>query len=386
MIVTDGLWRKSLSAVRALGKADFEVSVLGDTWLTTAFWSFYTARRVRAPLASRDPETFGRALLEELRRAGPSTVILPMEDPSLHWAVHHRSQIEALGGRLLAPTPEALLVAQDKGRTIEVAEKLGLPCPKTWRPDSAEGFAELVSTLPPSEFVVKPRIGSGSAGVVYGETRSPAAWRAHWERHGALLVQERVPRSGTAIGVSLLFDAEGRCVLSFAHRRLQQYPNSGGPSTDRESVLAPELVGMSIRLLTELRWQGVAMVEWKYDPKDHGPRLMEINPRFWGSLELAVRSGLDFPALAARAALGETLPDPPPYPAGVRCRWMVPGEILRYLTQHASEREAYLQFMRGLPGVAEEWDASDLPGTLSSVLCTALLALNPRFWKYVRRG
>jgi hypothetical protein len=70
----------------------------------------------------------------------------------------------------------------------------------------------------------------------------------------------------------------------------------------------------------------------------------------------------------------------------VRCRWMVPGEALRYLTQPWDDRESPWRFLQGLPGLAEEWDARDIPGAIGTVVCTAGLALNPRYWKYVLRG
>jgi predicted ATP-grasp superfamily ATP-dependent carboligase len=381
-IVTDGLWRKSLSAIRSLGKAGFHVQVMGESALTTGFFSRYASGRTVAPVAARDPEGFGRALRGLLERY-PGAVVLPMEDASLEWVDAHRAE---LPGRFLLPPSEALRVARDKGATMRVAQQLGLPCPRSWEPEGAEAFAELAQSLEPGTFVAKPRTGTGSSGVVYGERAPREFWTEHWGKHGAMLVQERVPAHGRGQGVSVLIDGAGRTVGAFAHERLQQYPNSGGPSTDRHGISAPELVRMSVRLLEAMKWRGIAMVEWKVDPRDGTPKLMEINPRFWGSLELAVRSGVDFPALYARAALGHELPVAGPYRLGVRCRWMIPGEILRYLTQDGGDRESPWRFLAGLPGMAEEWDARDLPGALGALVCTAGLALNPRYWKYVLRG
>jgi predicted ATP-grasp superfamily ATP-dependent carboligase len=387
-LVTDGLWRKSLSAIRSLGKAGYQVSVMGDSVFTTGFWSRYTYRRFTAPTAAQDPEGFGQALIATLSKL-QRPVLLPMEDPTLMWVSKHRGQLSALADFLL-PSEEALEIAQDKGRTFRLAESLGLLAPKTWEPKAPDEFAELVAARPIGLFVVKPRHGTGSSGVVYGEKRSKEEWLAHWKTYGPMLVQERIPSHGHAQGVSLLMDAKGECVAAFAHERITQYPISGGPSTDRRSIHAPELVSQSIALLKALKWKGVAMVEWKLDPMDgNRPKLLEINPRFWGSLELAVRSGVDFPVLYARAARGEKLPivgtAALTYPDGVRCRWMVPGEVLRYVSSPRGERESWLEFSEGALKYAEEWDKRDIRGFLATVVCTAALALNPKFWKYVRR-
>jgi len=148
-----------------------------------------------------------------------------------------------------------------------------------------------------------------------------------------------------------------------------------------------ELVAHSRRILENLAWRGVAMVEWKQDPKTGEHRLLEINPRFWGSLDLAIRAGVDFPTLYARAAAGKLPPGEwPAYRAGVVCRWMVPGEILRYLGERRLDRESLREFLKGSIQFAEEFAADDLRGSVSCVVCPILLALNPRYWRHLRRG
>jgi predicted ATP-grasp superfamily ATP-dependent carboligase len=142
---------------------------------------------------------------------------------------------------------------------------------------------------------------------------------------------------------------------------------------------------MSLRLLKSLDWKGIAMVEWKIDVATQRPMLMEINPRFWGSLELAVRAGVDFPYLYALAAAGQPLPALPTYADGVRCRWLIPGEILRFLSQEKSQRETVRIFLSGLPRSAEEWDATDLRGTLAALVCPAISVLNPKYWRFLAR-
>ena len=86
------------------------------------------------------------------------------------------------------------------------------------------------------------------------------------------------------------------------------------------------------RLLRALGWYGVAMVEFRRDPRDGRYKLIEVNHRFWGSLQLAVVSGVDFPALLCRLALGEEPGPVPDYPAGVQCRWLFPGDLMHFLS------------------------------------------------------
>jgi hypothetical protein len=64
---------------------------------------------------------------------------------------------------------------------------------------------------------------------------------------------------------------------------------------------------------------------------------------------------------------------------------MLPGEILRYISTPSEDREPLGEFLRGLPALSEEWDQSDLRGTLATIVCTGALALNFRYWKFLRR-
>ena len=180
-----------------------------------------------------------------------------------------------------------------------------------------------------------------------------------------VLLQQRV--EGQGFGVFLLV-WDGELLAAFAHRRIREKPPSGGVSVLRESIPLPlELREKCRRLLETFDWNGVAMVEFKGRSLDDDPVLMEVNARFWGSLQLAIDSGVDFPKLLAQAALGERVEPVLTYRTGVRLRWFW-GDVdhlwaqLRYskvaldLPPDSPGRLAALwHFLRGFgPGVQDE--------------------------------
>jgi predicted ATP-grasp superfamily ATP-dependent carboligase len=133
-----------------------------------------------------------------------------------------------------------------------------------------------------------------------------------------LLLQEFV--EGQGAGVFGLY-AQGEPLFFFAHRRIREKPPSGGVSVLCESVPLPEEgVQAARRILDSLQWHGVAMVEFKVDSAGRA-WLIEINARFWGSLQLAVDSGADFPWLLYQLALGARPEVPGSYAIGNRLRW-----------------------------------------------------------------
>jgi predicted ATP-grasp superfamily ATP-dependent carboligase len=148
-------------------------------------------------------------------------------------------------------------------------------------------------------------------------------------RDHPFLVQEYVP--GTGAGIFALYN-RGEAVTFFAHKRLREKPPTGGVSVLSESVpLDPRLVDMARRLLDHAHWHGVAMVEFRVTPEGE-PYLMEVNPRFWGSLQLAIDCGIDFPRLLFEMGRGETPRSPADYPAGRRLRWLLGDLDSLYLT------------------------------------------------------
>jgi len=159
--------------------------------------------------------------------------------------------------------------------------------------------------------------------VHYAESEADL-WRLYEETDYLVthpsLIQERV--DGPGIGTFVLFE-HGTLLTAFAHRRLREKPPSGGVSVLREStVLDPRLAEHAVRLLAPLGWHGVAMLEYKQERRTGTPFLMEVNARFWGSLQLAIDAGVDFPHLVYQLARGER-PVAGPYRAGVKSRWLL---------------------------------------------------------------
>jgi predicted ATP-grasp superfamily ATP-dependent carboligase len=209
-----------------------------------------------------------------------------------------------------------------------MAEKLGIPVPRSIPVFSAADGLEAARAigLPLVLKSGRSRVWNGqrwiSTSVAYARTTEELT--AHLERIPSeafpVLAHERI--EGPGVGVFLCCDGEG-LMASFAHRRIREKPPSGGQSVLCESTdVDPVALRQATELLRALDWRGVAMVEFKRDNRDGSLRLMEINGRFWGSLQLAIDAGVDFPGLLVDMAEGRRPPAPPGYRRGVRLRWL----------------------------------------------------------------
>jgi predicted ATP-grasp superfamily ATP-dependent carboligase len=329
VFITDGHWRKSLAAVRALGKKGIKVTVGESTSLATAAFSRYRNKAVVYPSPFFSPPDFVDFLRRELSRHS-YRMLLPMEDETLTLIAEHHQEFSRLTYLPVVPAKK-LQSAQSKNNVLKTAARQGIPIPKTCFINSISDLETLKNSFT-YPVVIKPTMSSGALGVTYPQ--SPAELMKHYlsvhKRYPYPMIQEYIPREGPGYGASFLMDEQGRVKASFVHKRLREYPVTGGASTLRESARHDDIRDMALALLKTLDWFGVAMVEFKIDPRDGIPKLMEINPRFWGSLHLAIEAGVNFPYLLYRMARGENFKPVEQYEIGKRCRWLLPGDILHF--------------------------------------------------------
>lgn len=117
------------------------------------------------------------------------------------------------------------------------------------------------------------------------------------------------------------------------------------------------------------------MVEYKFDPRRNQFVLMEVNPRFWGSLALAIHAGVNFPVLYHKAVLGIPFEPVLTYPTGIYCRWLWPGDILYFLSNPDRFRlePSFFQFRR--PNLAYDIISRDDPWPMVGILAEGLRKL-----------
>jgi predicted ATP-grasp superfamily ATP-dependent carboligase len=337
VLVLDGLWNKTVAAVRSFGRRGFFVGVGERTRLAPAMVSRYCSRRFLHPSPFPDPRPFLRALEEELR-AGRYDVVIPMEFATQTLLARHRDRVERYARFPFADAELAGRVG-DKGELMKFAADRGFEIPATFFPSGPDEADAMAAELP-YPVLVKPRSSSGGRGIALAPDRRafPATYRRVHRGFPRPIVQELLPAGGDAIGVAALFNYASVPRASLVYRRMREYPVTGGPSTLRESIRDDDVRRSAERLLSALRWVGVAMAEFKVDPRDGRPRLLEVNPRFWGSLHHAIASGVDFPYLLYRMAMDGDVEPPAEYRVGARTRSFLHGELMHFVTSPARFR------------------------------------------------
>jgi predicted ATP-grasp superfamily ATP-dependent carboligase len=328
VLVTDGQERSALAITRSLGQAGIRVVVGAQTSKSLAGASKHCYRTWQYPSPLAAPSQFVSSLADAIGQLGV-TAIMPVTDSTMQVLAARREQFPPAILRAVPPLESYELVS-DKYRLMALAQKLEVPIPTTVFVPNGD-IVSVLDQVPSFPVVVKP--GRSLLKDDSGWGKTSVHFVSHVEELVALyrrtpylknpsLVQQRVEGEGQ--GVFGLFDHGRPCAL-FAHRRIREKPPAGGVSVLRESIELPKpMTDYAVKLLEHVKWHGVAMVEFKVDRESHVPRLMEINGRFWGSLQLAIDAGLNFPHLLYQATNGVPVAIPNnAYRIGTRSRWFL---------------------------------------------------------------
>lgn len=351
-------------------------------------WSVYVKERIIMPNLNKRTE-YEKKLLQLLKscctKNGAKPILLPMEDETIKLIINNVNILENC--KCLLPSSISFSMANNKRLTMIHADKIGIKIPYTKEFNTVNSLIAFLKNATHNEWVVKPEESKGSFGLQYitGNINIHKIEK-DWAQYGKLIVQERIPQEGDSVCVGLICTERHEIRSVFAYKRLRSFPVQGGPSTCRISIADSELVLKSCRLMSSLSWVGVAMVEWKKDIRDNSYKLMEINPRFWGGLELAVRCGVNFPQQYVDILYGnlEQL-GKHDYPIGIISRWMVPGDVLWFLAQKKKTVTDYIDFFRHILRDSDEWSKDDIPGSIAAIICQFIQFLNPINWKYLNR-
>jgi predicted ATP-grasp superfamily ATP-dependent carboligase/protein-tyrosine-phosphatase len=288
--------RAFLAIARSLGRRGVEVHAAPSDFSSPALKSRFIAAAHRLPPYPLDPRAWEKALTGLIAEHGFSKVV-PTSDSGLFMLRHHAA---CLGRERIGIANEAALeIFSDKANTRALAQAHGVAVAKGMLiggGDTAHGVAAALG-LP---LVLKPRASYAlgdiktkrTALVVrdLGELEAQLSSGA-WE---GCVAESFFP--GAGVGVSVLARG-GRLLFAYQHRRLRESSETGASTRRVSERVDPALLAAVEPLAAAARLDGVAMFEFRLDRRSGRHVLLEVNPRFWGSLPLATAAGADFPAL-----------------------------------------------------------------------------------------
>jgi predicted ATP-grasp superfamily ATP-dependent carboligase len=300
VLLTDTHWRTAYYVCKALAKKG--IKVIGLKTVDSIFdKSSYYSDIIAVPSLETYPEEW---LYKIQQIASGDEMLIPVSVEAIKFVVSNKARLSKI---LLVPpiSLERIMLALDKRETLKFVESIGIPTPVTFYPMS---LSEAEDALLETKFPVVLKLRQERNippqeryGIAYNIVEFRKLYRELLAIQSSLLMQEYI--SGQGVGVSILAD-KGTILAIFQHQRLREQFKTGGPSTFCSCFNSKVLEDYALMFARKSKWSGIAMLEFKYNPDKKTFYFMEVNPRFWGSMELAIISGVNFPYLFLEWVLG----------------------------------------------------------------------------------
>jgi predicted ATP-grasp superfamily ATP-dependent carboligase len=317
ILLTDGHYKHALGLARHLSSCGWQVWCVGNRYSENRFSRFFKYIPFDPCEEDQDVKFF-----QDILQRNSIDVLLPIGASSVIFFSALRSSFSQLTNVILAEHLD-ILQAFDKLSMAELSLKLGIKSPNTinvlkWKS---------ISCSWDDGFIIKSRneFKSGCKTKYFSSRKDGLDFIKSLDEEtlNNLIVQERIDGRGEAFfGVY----SKGRLLTGYTHSRIRETPLSGGSSTCAETTLDVDTFNSGKKILDELNWHGAAMVEFKRDLDTNELYLMEVNPKFWGSLELGISHGVDFSS-ALKSILNDSQQVAEERRIMVRFQWPFHGDL-----------------------------------------------------------
>ena len=279
ILITDGGYSHTLSIIRSLESQGHIIDCIGHPLCLSSFSRSLNKCAYKQSLFKQQYIYDFLSFLEENKY----DFLIPIGADSVNLINKNRKEIQKKVLINLAPF-KSINICLEKPRVLALAKKIGIPTPKNYKIDDLHRESNNEK-----RFVVKAISELSNSKVLYLTKKQ--ILDSYFINNKNFLIQDHI--SGPGLGFFAIYD-NGELKSFFMHRRIRENPITGGSSVCAESIFNKRLYKYGKKLLDELHWHGVAMVEFKQDSNNEELFLMEVNPKFWASHDLAIESGINF--------------------------------------------------------------------------------------------
>jgi predicted ATP-grasp superfamily ATP-dependent carboligase len=311
----------ALAVIRSLGRKGIEITGATDDSSDFPLFSRYCKKKIHLRAKQEDIE--GR--LDELLAIFKNNhfdVFLPVLSENILLALAKRRNDFEQYTRFILPSFDQLIGLNNKASVSSLLLELGLPRPKTYFVESGMNLDSILQTAV-FPLVIKPCWGEGAKGVrvISSPNDLKPAYNEINKTHGPVLIQEFI--QGVKHTAVFLLNKDSEVRRFFVHRAIREYPISGGPTCFLVSVKYDPIFEIGLKLLNRLHFTGLASMEFILDDNDGKPKIIDVNPRFYGPIQCAIAAGVDLPFAVFNLAINGDINSDLSYKEGVTCRHLL---------------------------------------------------------------
>jgi predicted ATP-grasp superfamily ATP-dependent carboligase len=301
---------QGLGIARSLSREGISVLAIDHDIKNYGLHSRYVTS-ILSPNAAEQENSFIDFMIDMGKALKNKGVLFPTHDPELLVLSKHRKSLEKY---YLYPMAEYRIIQRcvDKFKLYPDAEKIGIPIPKTFFPESPEEAKEIADKIEyPS--IVKPDMHD-KFHEVFDQTALFASNKKELlkqycralDKELKVMIQEFIQGGAGRLYTLGSYADKGSNLLGiFTAKKIRQFPTYCGTCRVAEPVEEPRIVELGSRLIKGMNYHGVSQVEFKKDPRDEKFKLMEINARNWMWISLPTSCGVNLPLIAYKDTVGE---------------------------------------------------------------------------------
>ncbi len=298
VLITDANSKQSLSITRSFGLKGIGVTLVGtqdDEEEPVAFSSKFCTKKLVAPSIYKKQEYIS-FLLKEVQNE-KYDLLITLFDVSTEYLSECRDEF-AKYVKFALPEHETVLRCLNKHEMYKFAKDNGFAIPETFFPEDENGIEQIKNKLRFPLVVKYPRGGGGNNNVYCNtleEAKHAFMKLKKKNRHGFNPVFQEL-LNGRKLDFHALCD-HGKMIASFQSETLRAYPATGGNLIKGKTINIKEFEKTAERLLFELKYHGMANLDFLMDKSTQEIKLLEVNPRFGGNIPMALIAGVNFPDL-----------------------------------------------------------------------------------------
>lgn len=293
VLVTDAHLKQALAVTQSLGRRGIEVYCLSSDRNSAAFHSKYCKRYFVSPLP-RDKEQYINFILKIIKET-KFDLLITCDDVTTGYISEIQDNIFRYT-KVVLPDHKIIQTVLNKDKMMQFAQEKGFPIPKTIYLRNQDDIFNLNGMIS-YPVVIKATRGAGGRLIRCASSKEELIQKYReimqlQDNSGLPIIQEYVV--GSHYDFYALCD-KGEVFAFFIFKTLRAFPITGGTPSKAISVYENKLKNLASKILKELNWHGITNMDFIYDPKIDEFKLLEINPRFGGTTQLAIACGVDFP-------------------------------------------------------------------------------------------
>lgn len=301
VLISDISFRKTFDIISILKKIKFKYQLLLGTESTSVLnslkFKMVYGNEKRVLLRTQINDLFWEDLNNiSIKFSGNNIVYLPVEENTTLLFLQYINKFGVKNFKYLLPSIDQFLLFRDKSRLNDYCLSNGFSAPAKY---SIPDFS--IADYP---ILLKPCVGSGSKGIfrLYSPDDYTDQIRIQIQKE-SYLAQELLPNGKNVHGAFFLCN-EGKIIGAYTHKRIRTVPDEGGVSVFSKLTYNTLLIEKASSFLNFSKWTGLIMLEYLYDSKVNEYKLIEANPRLWGTIMLSEKGGAHLLENYIRLSLG----------------------------------------------------------------------------------